>query len=117
MEPDRVRFGLGKRKLKVLVHDGEVLTADEAAVRAKAQEQAERDLAAVGAGEPFARKPLDTLIGRGAPLGGQCEDPVVDADVDRTRVCARKISDEHVVVVDLVQVERHETGGTCGSGR
>ena len=69
--------------------------------------RAERTLPSGEGVKWIVREPLHVVVGAQRALGADREQLAVDIDVDRTRVDARQIGREHVVVAVTVQVDGH----------
>jgi len=72
----------------------------------------ERKLTPVGSREPLGREPLHPFATRGRAMRGDGQRPAIDVDIDRTRVDSRQIGTENIVIIDLVEIHRHEPWGT-----
>ena len=72
---------------------------------------AERQLSAVGAEEPLVGQPLHGVLGTGGAVRRDGQGAVVDVDIHRPGVDTGQVGGQHVVVIDLAQVHRHEPRG------
>lgn len=58
--------------------------------------------------EPFGGQPLHRFLGTGGATRRHRQGAVLHADIHRSRINPGQISGQHIVVIDLAQVHRHE---------